>query len=175
MPHTPTRARTPSSGRVLTGAAAEPLAWPDVRRAAAAADLCWLTTVRSDGRPHTRPVLAVWLGDRCFTATNPTTRKARNLAKDPRCSLATSTPELDITIEGVAADVDDDALLAAIADAYARSHGWEVTVDVGAFDATDAAPTAGPPPYRVVEIELHRVFAFGTTAELGPRSTRFTF
>lgn len=170
-----TRSRTPSSGDALTASGAEPLAWTDIRRAVDGAELCWLTSLGPDGSPHTRPVLTVWVGDRCFTTANPTTRKARNLAADPRCSLATSTPELDVTIEGVVADIDDGTLLAAVSEAYVRTHGWPATVDVGALDAPYGAPTAGPPPYRVLEVEPHRVFAFGTTEALGPRSTRFTF
>jgi hypothetical protein len=167
---------TPTTGDALTASGAEPLAWTDIRRAVDGSELCWLTSLRPDGSPHTRPVLTVWLGDRCFTAANPTTRKARNLAIDPRCSLATSTSDLDVTIEGVVVDIaEDDALLAAVADAYARTHGWPATVDVGAFDAPYGAPTAGPPPYCVLEVEPHRVYAFGTTETLGPRSTRFTF
>ncbi len=43
------------------------------------------------------------------------------------------------------------------------------------FDAPYGAPTAGPPPYRVYELTPRRVYAFGTSDNLGVRSTRFCF
>jgi hypothetical protein len=45
--------------------------------------------------------------------------------------------------------------------------------DENMFDAPYGAPTAGPPPYRVYEITPGFVYAFGTSDNLGVRSTRF--
>ena len=34
--------------------------WADVRQAIDEAELFWISTVRSDGRPHVTPLPAVW-------------------------------------------------------------------------------------------------------------------
>lgn len=60
--------------------------------------------------------------------------------------------------------------------AYESKYGWPVTVtEEGLFDAPYGAPTAGPPPYRPYAITPSVVYAFGTSDNLGIRSTRFTF
>jgi hypothetical protein len=40
---------------------AEATSWADTLRALEQAELFWVTTVRADGRPHTTPLVAVWL------------------------------------------------------------------------------------------------------------------
>jgi hypothetical protein len=37
-----------------------------------------------------------------------------------------------------------------VADAYASTYGWHVTVRNGAFHDAGGATTAGPPPYDVM-------------------------
>ena len=57
--------------------------WAEARRRLAEADTYWLATVRSNGRPHLVPVLAVWLDDALhFFVASRTSRKAKNLARD---------------------------------------------------------------------------------------------
>jgi hypothetical protein len=61
-----------------------------------------------------------------------------------------------------------------IASAYDSKYGWPVTItDENMFDAPYGAPSAGPAPYRVYEITPRLVYAFGTSDNLGVRSTRF--
>ena len=45
----------------------------------------WLSTVRTDGRPHAMPVWAVWLDDALLFSTGAKSRKALNLARSPHC------------------------------------------------------------------------------------------
>ena len=42
-----------------------PLTWEEASNRIDAARWFWFTTVHPSGRPHTRPVLAVWRGDSC--------------------------------------------------------------------------------------------------------------
>lgn len=58
--------------------------WAEARRRLAEADTYWLATVRSNGRPHLVPVLAVWLDDALHLVASRTSRKAKNLARDPQ-------------------------------------------------------------------------------------------
>ena len=133
-----------------------------------------MATAGRDGRPHVRPVLAVWVRDKIYSTTGPGARKGRHLRARPECSIAARAPAIDIVVEGATSWVDDRNLLEQIATAYDSKYGWPVTItDENMFDAPYGAPIAGPPPYRVYEITPTVVYAFGTSDNLGVRSTRF--
>ena len=154
----------------------EPLPWDEVRRRFDAERWYWLATAGADGRPHVRPVLAVWLGDRVYSTTSPDARKGRNLESRPECSLSARAPAIDIVVEGTASWVDDRDALEQVAAVYDAKYGWPVTITSdNMFDAPYGAPTAGPPPYRLFEITPSVVYAFGTSDDLGVQSTRFRF
>lgn len=161
--------------RVLTDDDRAPIPWAEARARLVDARYAWVSTVHPDGGPQARPVLTVWLGDRCYSSTNRRTRKGRNLTADPRCALSVSTDGMDLTVEGTIRWVEDDLRLAAVAGAFQHKYGWPARVDVGALDAPYGAPTAGPPPYAVYELVPSVAFAFGTDDEYGPRSTRYRF
>ncbi len=59
--------------------ASEPVPWQQVSDALAAAELYWLTTVRSDGRPHITPLVGAWIDDAFVFCTGPEEQKAQNL------------------------------------------------------------------------------------------------
>ncbi len=158
---------------MLTGEDVEPIPWAEARERLAGERFYWLATVHADGRPHVRPVLAVWVEGALYSSTNPTARKGRNLAADPRCSVTARTDDMDVVVEGTAARVTDQETLARVAEEYRSKYGWPVEVEDGAFDAPYGAPTAGPPPYVVYRIAPVQVFAFGTDDALGPRTTRW--
>src|SRR5438045_7631525 len=44
-----------------------------------------LSTVKSDGSPHVMPVWGIWLDGAFYFSTSVTSRKAKNLADNPRC------------------------------------------------------------------------------------------
>ncbi|HEY6679418.1 MAG TPA: pyridoxamine 5'-phosphate oxidase family protein, partial [Actinomycetota bacterium] len=60
---------------------------------------CWLATIDPDGSPHVTGVGAVWVDDTFWFETGERSRKGRNLARDPRCTLAVATDEFDLAIE----------------------------------------------------------------------------
>jgi hypothetical protein len=134
----------------------------------------WLTTVNEDGSPHVTAVGAIWVdGAFCFQ-TGTRTRKGRNVARDPRCSLALSVRDADIVIEGDAALVTDPAAVARIAKAWADS-GWPAEPDQSGSGITAPfnAPSQGPPPWNV-----YRIAARSATVVLGAEPgglTRFRF
>src|SRR5215831_19067787 len=47
----------------------------------------FLTTVRSDGRPHVMPIWGIWSGTSFYFSTGKNSVKARNLATNPNCVL----------------------------------------------------------------------------------------
>src|SRR3954452_23325119 len=114
----------------------------------------WLTTVNDDGSPHVTPVGALWVDDAWWFQTSAGTRKGRNVARDPRCSLAVSIRDADVVIEGDAARVTEPAAVARIAKAWA-DQGWPAEPDEGGSGITAPlnAPSQGTPPWNVYRIE----------------------
>ena len=110
----------------------------------------WLATVGEDGRPHVTAVGALWLDGAFWFQTGAGTRKHRNVARDPRCSIAVSIRDADVVVEGDAARMTDPALLARAAQAWA-DQGWPAEVDEtgSGITAPFNAPSQGPPPWDV--------------------------
>lgn len=157
-------------------AGAAPIDWEEAARLFADERWYWVATTGDEGRPHLRPVLAVYLDERIYSTTSPAARKGRNLTSRPSAALAARAPAVDIVIEGPVAWIDDRQRLQRIGDAYRDKYGWPVTVTAdSAFDAPYAAPTAGRPPYRVYELTPTVAYAFGTGDHLAERSTRYRF
>ena len=167
--------REPRSAKPIASEPSTLIPWVEARTRLSEGRFYWLATVRPDGMPHVRPILAVWHDGALFTTTNPTVRKARNLAHDSRCAISVRTDGLDVVVEGSAAKVTDEATLERIADAYKAKYEWPVTVRDGAFDAPYGAPTAGPPPYEVYAVAPAVIFGFGTDEAYAPRTTRWEF
>jgi Pyridoxamine 5'-phosphate oxidase len=149
--------------------------WADALARLSAADSYWFATVRPNGQPHVRPVLAVWVDGFICTTSNASARKARNLSTNERCALTASTDGIDFIVEGTAAPVTDPDLLERIASAYHAKYQWPITIDNGGFDAPYGAPAAGPPPYQPHAITPTKVYGFGTDERFAPRSTRWHF
>ncbi len=57
--------------------------WDETRRALEKAELFWISTVRSDGRPHVTPLVAVWFDGALYFSTGATEQKAKNLHGNP--------------------------------------------------------------------------------------------
>src|SRR5579885_2672387 len=68
---------------------------------------CWLATINEDGSPHGTGVGAVWVDGAFWFETGETTRKGRNVARDPRCTLSVATHDFDLVVEGDAERVTD--------------------------------------------------------------------
>ena len=114
----------------------------------------WLTTVNEDGSPHVTAVGALWLDGAFWFQTGAGTRKSRNVARDPRCSIALSIRDADVVVEGDAARVTDAANVARVAKAWADD-GWPAEPDQSGSGITAPfnAPSQGPPPWGVYRIE----------------------
>jgi pyridoxine/pyridoxamine 5'-phosphate oxidase len=89
---------------------------------------CWLATIDADGSPHVTGIGADWHEGEFWFATGEGTRKGRNLARDPRCTLTLATHEFDLVVEGTAEKVTDPELVADMA-ARAAAGGWPARVD----------------------------------------------
>ena len=142
------------------GATATP--WSQARDELSGAELYWLSTVRSDGRPHVTPLLAVWLGGALHFCTGPDEQKAKNLSGNRHCVLTTghSTLDgLDLVIEGTAHIVDDRAELGRVAGTYESKYGRHFAPPDGTWSGLGDA-------IRQAEVLVYRVapetgFGFG--------------
>ena len=132
----------------------------------------WLATTNPDGHPHVVPLGIVWADGKVYFTSGPGTRKSKNLASDPHCTVTVATEPFDIVIEGQARRVTDDATLGRLANLFS-AEGWAPTVRDGAFYHEFSAPSAGPPPWYLYELVPETVFAFGTAEPYG--ATRFDF
>lgn len=62
----------------------------------------WLATNRADGRPHLVPVWFVWFDGRFYIGMQAESVKARNLARNPKVSLALEDGVRVVICEGTA-------------------------------------------------------------------------
>jgi len=137
------------------------------------ADLTFFVgTVRPDGRPHSAGVGAVWVDDALYFKAGPATRRARNLAANPACSVSVRLSGADLTLEGEAHRVDESATLERVAAVY-REGGWPATVDGDALTAPYSAPSAGPAPWHLYRLTLRRAIAVASAEPHG--ATRWDF
>ena len=166
--------RGPASADSLLGEVALPAEWSRAREYLGEAPATyWLATAGRDGEPHVRPILAVWVDGSLFFCASETTRKIRNLALDPHCSISVEWERLDLVIEGMVVKVRDESRLKRVADVYEATYGWRVTVRDGAFQDTEGGPRAGPPPYDVHELVSTMAFGFGLDETFTPTRWRF--
>jgi hypothetical protein len=95
---------------------------------------------------------AVWV-DGAFWFQTGTTHKARNVERDPRCSIALSIRDADVVVNGRATQVKEPKVVARVAKAWADG-GWPVEPDSSGRGITAPfnAPTQGPPPWNVYRI-----------------------
>src|ERR687896_967418 len=116
----------------------------------------WLSTVNDDGSPHMTAVGAIWVDGTFWFQTGAGTRKRRNVARDPRCSLAVSIRDADVVIEGEAVQITEPDAVARIAQAWA-DNGWPAEPDESGAGITAPfkAPSPRPPPGHVYRITPH--------------------
>ena len=156
------------------GSAALPWSRPhDLLAASASANTSFfLGTVRPDGRPHAAAVGALWLDDDLYFTSGPQTRKSRNLAANPTCTISVKLEGIDLILEGEASRVTDQPTLEPVARLY-REAGWPVQVEGDGFTAPYSAPSAGPPPWYLYRLSLHTAFGVATAEPNGATRWRF--
>src|SRR3954453_8407189 len=85
----------------------------------------WVATVWPDGRPHVMPVWGAWFDDSVWFSSDQTSRKARNLAADPRCVITTDNPREPVVVDGAAALVTDRTTVARFTDVLRAKYSDE--------------------------------------------------
>jgi hypothetical protein len=144
----------------------------DALAAPSPTDRFFLGTVGPDGHPHVAGVGALWFDGDFYVVSGPGTRKSRNLASKPTCTISAALKGIDLVFEGEAARVNDGPALERLAALY-RAQGWPAEVEGDAFTAPYSAPSAGPPPWYLYRFTFHT--AFGVAGEEPNGATRWRF
>jgi general stress protein 26 len=154
--------------------AAVAVEWEETARLLDSAELWWACTVRADGRPHVTPVVAVWCNEAVWFSTGTDEQKFANLRANPHIVMITGCNRwdqgLDVVVEGDAALITDDAVLAPVADAFrARWDGrWQFTARDGAFRGSGGSGAA-----MVFAVTPTKVFAHAKGDPFGATRHKF--
>jgi pyridoxine/pyridoxamine 5'-phosphate oxidase len=139
---------------------AAPTPWSETLDALECAELYWISTVRSDGRPHVTPLIGVVEGEAVHFCTGLQEQKARNLEHNEHVALTTGENRwsrgLDVVVEGAAVRITDGEALQRLAGAYEAKYGsaWHFEVGDGVFRHSGDSEAA------VFRVEAAKVLAF---------------
>jgi nitroimidazol reductase NimA-like FMN-containing flavoprotein (pyridoxamine 5'-phosphate oxidase superfamily) len=154
--------------------AATAVSWEETRKVLEAAELFWISTVRSDGRPHVTPVVAAWWDGAIWFATGQVEQKFANLRGNPQVVMTTGCNRwdegLDVVVEGNAVQVTDDAVLAHVAEAFhSKWDGrWQYVASGGCFRGSDGGGEA-----MVFSVTPAKVFAHAKGDPFGATRHKF--
>src|SRR5919106_1015023 len=168
--------REPTEVRNLDRYGSPALQWSRARDLLAVpsqTDRFFLGTVGPDGRPHAAGVGALWLDGDLYVVSGPETRKSRNLAANPACTISASLNGIDLVFEGEATRVTDRPTLERLAAHYRDKGGWPAEVEGDAFTAPYSAPSAGPPPWYLYRFTFHTAIGVGGEEPSGATRWRF--
>ncbi|PYX88806.1 MAG: pyridoxamine 5'-phosphate oxidase [Acidobacteria bacterium] len=86
----------------------------------------WITTVRPDGSPHTMVIWGLWIDGAFYFSTGQESRKAKNLACNPKCIVCTENSSEAVVVEGEARRVHDSPDLKFFA-RYEKKYDWDMS------------------------------------------------
>ena len=95
----------------------------------------WVTSLWPGGRPHSMPVWGVWDGEALWFSSARRSRKARNIAADPRCVVTTEDANEPVVIEGSADVAQERDVIAGVAELMNAKYGG-ITVEFLMMHAT---------------------------------------
>lgn len=125
-----------------------PWAWAEERLRASRN--YWLVSLWPDGRPHCMPVWGVWDGSVLWFSSGGRSRKARNLAADPRCVVTTQDPDEPVVVEGAAARATDPPTLRLVLDLMNEKYTTDYPIS---FMDPEVNATTGVRPDRVFALD----------------------
>ena len=133
----------------------------------------FLGTTGPSGRPHAAGVGAMWHDGELYFTSGDVTKKSKDLASNPFASISVSLDGIDLVFEGQTQRVTDGPMLEAVTAKY-KSGGWPATVEGDAVTAPFSAPSAGPPPWKLYRLDLHRVIGVASAEPNGATTWQFT-
>lgn len=124
----------------------------------------WIATTSPDRQPHCVPVWGVWLDHAFYFSTGAQSRKARNIAANPKCVVCPENGDQAISLEGTMEKAVDAATLERSVEVYNSKYSWDFTVET--------LVALGP----VFAVRPRKVLGFDDSPDDFPGSaTRWTF
>jgi hypothetical protein len=129
MPSTPraSRPNMPGYGILPADEGEGLLPWSWAQGRLAAARNYFLATTRPEGGPHVMVVWGLWVDDTFQFSTGKASRKAKNLAADPRCVVCPEGAEEAVVVEGVAGPLEGEAARRRFFEAYEAKYAMDVS------------------------------------------------
>jgi hypothetical protein len=124
----------------------------------------WIATASVGGQPHCVPVWGVWLDDAFYFSSGAQSRKARNIAANPKCVVCPENGDEAVSLEGAVEKVIDAATLKRFVEAYNPKYGWDLKVET----VLDLGPVFAVRPRKVLGFD-------DTPEEFAGSATRWTF
>jgi len=125
-----TRPHMPGYGVPTYAKGLLPWKWPEQRLAKS--HNYWLITTRPNGAPHAMPVWGVWVDSVFVFSTGRESRKAKNLAVNPKCVVCNELSKEAVIVEGVATEVTDPAQIKEFGRPYQRKYKpWKLDPSMG--------------------------------------------
>jgi len=144
--------------------------WEAIEQLLVEAQLYWIITVRTDGRPHAVPLVGVWYDGAFAFCTGSEEQKQRNLDANPQVAVSTGgmgangwSSGRDVVVEGVAERVTDAETLHALADAWFAKYGEDWHFEVRGQEFVELSNSGGSTEggARVYRVAASKVLAFG--------------
>jgi len=88
------------AGYVPKGTKPKFLTWEWVTKRLERSHNYWICSTRPDGRPHAAPVWGVWHDGAIVFSTDPSSRKAQNLAANPAVTIHLESGDETVILEG---------------------------------------------------------------------------
>jgi len=114
-----------------------------------AADACWFSSVRPDGRPHLAPIWHVVHAGCIYVVTRRTAVRAANIRANTAVSLALADTSNALIVEGVAQPMPE--LRAALRPLFLAKYAWDIAEDAEYDD--------------VIQVTPHKLIAWGSHGE----------
>jgi nitroimidazol reductase NimA-like FMN-containing flavoprotein (pyridoxamine 5'-phosphate oxidase superfamily) len=154
--------------------------WPQIEQLLTAAQLYWIISVRTDGRPHAAPLVGVWHDGAFAFCTGPEEQKHRNVEANPHVAVTTGSMGAagwdsgkDLVLEGQAVRVTDPEQLKALADAWFEKYREDWKFEVRGEEFVELSDSGGSTEggAHVFRVAPAKVMVFGD--EHGQTTYRF--
>jgi len=103
-----------------------------------AADACWFSSTRPDGRPHLAPIWHVVHANRIYVVTRQSSVRAANIRANAAVSLALADTSNALIVEGVARPAPE--MRDELRPLFRAKYAWDITTDAEYDDVIQVTP-----------------------------------
>lgn len=103
-----------------------------------AADACWFSSTRPDGRPHLAPIWHVVHADRIYVVTRQSSVRAANIRANAAVSLALADASNALIVEGVARPAPE--MRDELRPLFRAKYDWDIATDAEYDDVIQVTP-----------------------------------